>query len=72
MTNKLTAQIASLPDRENVVYEIYYGSHQVAEISNEPDIGLRIDIFNCPDGGFWSFNFKEFQSLVEQAEKNVM
>ena len=71
MTNKLTAQIASLPDRENVVYEIYCDSNQVAEISNEPGIGLRIDIFNCPDEGGWSFNFKEFQSFVEQAERNI-
>lgn len=68
---KLTAQIASLPDRENVVYEIYAGSDQVAEISNEPDVGLRIDIFTCPNGGCWSFDFNEFRALIEQAEKNI-
>ncbi|PWC22442.1 hypothetical protein DDT52_04165 [Brenneria roseae subsp. roseae] len=71
MTSKLTAQIASLPDRDNVVYEIYYGANQVAEISNEPDLGLRIEIFTCPDGGSWSFNFNEFRSLIEQAERNI-
>ncbi|CAI2480671.1 TPA: hypothetical protein SMI40_003573 [Serratia liquefaciens] len=72
MMNKLTAQIASLPDRENVVYEIYFGTNQVAEISNEPDVGLRIEIFTCPDGGIWNFNFNEFRFLVEQAERNLM
>lgn len=68
--NKLTAQIVSLPDRENVVYEIYSGTNQVAEISNEPDIGLRIEIFNSADGS-WNFNFNEFRALVEQAERNL-
>lgn len=71
MTNKLTAQIASLPDRENVVYEIYSGADQVAEISNEPDVGLRIEIFSCADGGIWNLDFNEFRLLVEQAEKNI-
>ncbi|WP_315710638.1 hypothetical protein [Brenneria uluponensis] len=71
MTSKLTAQIASLPDRDNVVYEIYYGTNQVAEISNEPDLGLQIEIFTCSDGGNWIFNFNEFRSLIEQAEINI-
>ena len=69
--NKLTAQIASLPDRENVVYEIYFGSDQVAEISNEPEDGLRIEIFTCPNGGIWNFDFKEFSSLIIKAETNL-
>ncbi|RJF54263.1 hypothetical protein [Serratia inhibens] len=72
MINRLTAQIASLPDRENVVYEIYFGANQVAEISNEPDSGMRIEIFTCPDSGSWNFSFNEFRSLVEQAERNLI
>ncbi|UCB33325.1 hypothetical protein J9874_03908 (plasmid) [Duffyella gerundensis] len=71
MTSKLTANVASLPDRENVVYEIFYGSNQVAEISNEPEVGLRIEIFNCPEKISWNFSFYEFNSLIEQAVKNI-
>ncbi len=71
MTSKLTAHIASLPDRENVVYEIYYGANQVAEISNEPGIGLRIEIFSCPDNVAWDFSFDEFHALIGQAERNM-
>lgn len=71
MTSKLTAHVASLPDRENVVYEIYHGSNQVAEVSNEPGVGLRIEIFSCPDKGAWDFSFTEFHSLIEQAERNI-
>lgn len=68
---KLTSQIISLPDRENVVYEIYAGSDQVAEISNEPDMGLRIEIFTCPNAGYWSFDFNEFLNIIEQAKRNI-
>lgn len=69
--NKLTAQIASLPDRENVVYEIYSDNDQVAEISNEPEDGLRIEIYACPDGGSWNFDFSEFSSLISKAKANI-
>ncbi|CAX59724.1 hypothetical protein ABEI05_00550 [Erwinia billingiae] len=71
MTNKLHAQIASLPDRENVVYEIYLGTDQVAEVSNEPDTGMRIEIFNCQHANSWDLDFNEFNILVEQSKKNI-
>lgn len=71
--NTLTAQLASVPDRENVVYEIYSGSVQVAEVSNEPDAGVRMEIFPCPDqNGIWNFDFNEFHALVEQARQNIV
>lgn len=69
MNIKLTAQIASLQDRENVVYEIYCGTDQVAEISNEPDIGPRIEIFSCPNGGIWNFELQEFCLLLSNPRK---
>lgn len=72
INTKLTAQIASVQDRENVVYEIYCGTDQVAEISNEPGIGPRIEIFSCPNGGIWDFELQEFLSLVEQSKKNII
>lgn len=71
MMRKLTAHVASLPDRENVVYEIYYGPNQVAEISNELGSDLQIEIYSCPDKVAWSFSFNEFRSLIEQAERNI-
>ncbi len=70
--SKLTAQLASVPDRENVVYEIYSDSDQVAEVSNEPDTGIRIEIFPCTNpNGIWSFDFNEFYTLIEQARMNI-
>lgn len=71
MKSKLRSQVASLPDRDNVVFEIYQDSNQVAEVSNEPGEGLRIEISNCTNGS-WSFDFNEFQGLLEQAKKNIV
>ena len=71
MNKKLTAVVASVPDRDNVVYEIYYGRDQVVEISNELESGLQIEIFAPHDGGSWQLNFNEFRELIEQAEKNI-
>ncbi|MGV3344455.1 hypothetical protein ACGVWS_01465 [Enterobacteriaceae bacterium LUAb1] len=70
MNKKLNVQLASLPDRENVVYEIYEGTNQVAEISNEPNKGLQIEVFSSPDG-IWRFDFNEFYTLIEQARRNL-
>ncbi len=69
INTKLTAQIASVQDRENVVYEIYCGTDQVAEISNEPGIGPRIEIFSCPNGGIWDFELQEFYLLLSNPRK---
>lgn len=69
INTKLTAQIASVQDRENVVYEIYCGTDQVAEISNEPGIGPRIEIFSCPNGGIWDLNYKNFYLLLSNPRK---
>ena len=62
---KLRTQIASLVDRENLVFEIFFGDSQVAEISHEPDQNPSIEIYSSPDG-FWKFDFLEFQTLLEK------
>lgn len=67
---KLNSQLANWPDRENAVYDIYENTEQVAEISNEPGEGLKIDIFPSPDGS-WHFCFNEFLSLLEEVGKNL-
>jgi len=70
MKSTLMAQIASLPDRENVVYEIFSGTNQVAEISNEPGIGLRIEIFTWTDG-IWDLDLVQFQEIIENSRKRI-
>lgn len=67
----LTLQIASLPDRENTVSEIWFGDKQVAEVSNENHCTVLIEIFSNPDGGTWSFNLDALQAILTEAKENL-
>lgn len=67
----LTLQIASLPDKENVVSEIWLGNDQVAEVSNEDGQTIRIEIFSPPDRGIWSFDLDVFETILAEAKNNL-
>ncbi len=67
----LTLLIASVPDRENVVAEIWFGNDQVAEISNEGDTSPRIQIFSAPDGQIWCFDLSQFQEMLIKGKSNL-
>jgi hypothetical protein len=67
----LTLQTASLPDRENTVSEIWFGNDQVAEVSNESDGTMLIEIFSAPDGGTWSFDLDALQAILIEAKGNL-
>jgi len=67
----LTLQIASLPDRENVVSEIWFGNHQVAEIFIEDGEAIQIEIFPAPDAGVWSFDLDAFLTILTEAKSNL-
>jgi hypothetical protein len=61
----LRAQIASVTDRENLIYEIWHESRQVAEISKEPGRGYEIEIYSAADNGSWHFDLTEFKAILE-------
>jgi hypothetical protein len=61
----LSAQVASVSDRDNLVFEIWSADKQVAEISKEPGQDYAIDIFPAPDGSSWHFDLREFKALIE-------
>ena len=46
---KLTVQIASVPDRDNLVAELWYGDEQWGEISQETE-NLRLEIYPRASG----------------------
>ncbi|NWC18441.1 hypothetical protein CCU68_33310 [Pseudomonas gingeri NCPPB 3146 = LMG 5327] len=63
--------MSSPPDRENLVFEIWLGVHQVAEVSREPGRPVEIEIYPPAEGGKWFFELEEFMSLLNQAAKNL-
>jgi hypothetical protein len=70
MTN-FSAVIASVPDRENVVFKIWLESYQVAEISLEPGRSLEIEIFPPPEGKSWNFDLADFTRAIDEAKANL-
>ena len=57
--------VTSPPDRERLVFEVWYDDQQVAEISNEPSSGMRIEIYSYELGQAWSFDLTELLGLLD-------
>lgn len=68
---RLFSMITSPSDRENLVFEIWSGSNQLAEVSHEPGKPVEIEIYPPVDGGRWNFEIEELISLLQQAVKNL-
>ncbi|MCA7925300.1 hypothetical protein LGM35_22640 [Burkholderia cenocepacia] len=63
--SKFEALIASPPDRESVVFEIWCGNRQFAEISKEPGRDYEIEVYAAADGGVWHLDLMEFKTMLE-------
>ena len=63
--------VNSLPDRENLVAEIYYKHYQVAEISQETN-ELIIQIYSYKDKDYWEFSLEKFQKVIEEAKQKLI
>ena len=72
MTTKLTLQIASLPDREYVVAEIWYGDVQWGELSQEQGSLLTLEIYPNPTGNPWAFEFNDVVEILAQAKRRLV
>ncbi len=68
MTIKI--QIASLPDRENVVAELWVGNVQVAEVSKE-DGPLRVELYSPPGANHLDLPLDEFLDALQRAKENL-
>jgi hypothetical protein len=69
--SKLGAMVTSPPDRENVVFEIFYEDRQVAEISKEPGRDYEIELYPAANNGIWHFDLNEFKAMLEDGIKEL-
>ena len=58
--------IASLPDREKIVAELWQGNDHFAEINQEGEI-LMVEVYPRPDGKPWAIPFEELVSALREA-----
>ena len=70
-TNKMRMDIASPPDREKLVAELFFGSEQWAEIHQEYG-HLTLQLFPRRDGQSWEFSFDEAVSMLQRASRRLI
>lgn len=70
---KFEILIASLPDREELVAEIYYVHDQWVEISQEPGVEQPIIQFYPPsDKKYWEFPLEDALEALQLAKKKFL
>ena len=68
--NSFEILIASLPDREKVVAEIWFGEFQFAEISRESE-ELAVQVFPHPRGAEWLFKYADLMEVLAEAGRSL-
>ena len=67
---KMSMDIASPPDREKLVAELFYGLEQWAEIHQEYG-HLTLQLFPKGDGQPWEFSFDEAVGMLQRGSRRL-
>jgi hypothetical protein len=64
-------EVASSPDRDTLVAEIWWNDQMVAEVRQTGDGHEVIDLYPCPSGMPWSFGVGEWLEAVKVATSRL-
>lgn len=64
-------QLASVPDRDEVVAEIWWNNQLVAELRRSSDGSRYIDLYPSPSRIPWTFQVKEWLAAVQKADASL-
>lgn len=70
---KMTVEVASLPDRDNLVAELWCDNEQWGEVSQEAET-LQLEIYPRPNTigtSVWSFDLNEVMNILKEAQKKL-
>lgn len=70
MNNTLQVTIASVPDREQLVAEIWSADIQFAELSQEGR-DLQLEIYPGPQAQPWSFEYSYLLQVLREAAQRL-
>jgi hypothetical protein len=70
MTAPWRIALASLPDREKLVAEIFFGTEQWAEISQEKQ-ALEVEFYARSDGQPWRIPLQTAVEALQDAERRL-
>ncbi len=68
---KMHISIASPPDREYVVAEIFFGHEQWAEVNTEGD-RVTLELYAKRTGGPWAFAYDEALEAIQEARRRLL
>lgn len=71
MSNTLRINIASPPDREKLVAEVFFGDEQVAELNQETG-ELQVEIYPRPSAKPWVLSYSDFVTALSQAKQRLV
>ena len=67
----ITITVASVPDREQLVAELWDEDVQFGELSQEEG-QLVLEIYPRPDGLPWTFPFEDIQKALERVKGKLL
>lgn len=71
MKNKHRILLASPPDRERLVAEIFFDDIQWAEINQERE-GLEVEFYARPDGEPWRIDYQVAIDAMDEAKRKLI
>jgi hypothetical protein len=71
MTTKIEIVIASLPDRDNLVAELWCENKQLGELSQEHE-NLILELYPNSSQNSWIFRLDEILEVLEQAKYKLL
>lgn len=64
-------EIASVPDRDEVVAEIWWNKEMVAEVQRAVGGGFQLDIYASESRAPLSFNLQDWLSALAEAQRRL-
>lgn len=68
---EITVQIASIPDRENIVAELWQGGDMIAEVQQAADGGFTVEIYAKERDGPWRMNLDDLLNAFKKSVQHL-
>jgi hypothetical protein len=68
---KMTVTIASVPDRDNLVAELWCENDLWGELSQEQG-ELKLDIYPAPNAQNWHLNYEELIGIIQESKEKLL
>lgn len=67
----ISITIASVPDREDLVAELWLGDEQLAEVSKDARGELSVELYSAPAGTPWKIHLDDLVAALGDAKARL-